>query len=153
MAVRTFDMCPIDLRSFPAVLAKDAKRDDPRLDALDGRALQGRCNPSNPHRRGGNPDQSRIATHRRGHGVRPADRKDHRPIRTARLLPLSLHPQRLLAGKNPLRRTKGFQRPLRPGNDPAMDASVLPALLLAAVQTFDHAGRPESGHHFALPTR
>lgn len=46
-----------------------------------------------------------------------------------------------------LRCGKSVRRTLRPGDDPALDAGILPAILLAAVQTLGHARRSESRHH------
>ena len=39
------------------------------------------------------------------------------------------------------------------GDDPALDAGILPAILLAAVQTLGHARRSESWHHLPLAAR
>ena len=49
-----------------------------------------------------------------------------------------------------LRCGKSVRRTLRPGDDPALDAGILPAILLAAVQTLGHARRSESRHHLPL---
>ena len=76
---------------------------------------------------------------------RPAHREVGRALRVARLFPLPLHPERLLPGKNPLRCGNSVRRTLRPGDDPALDAGILPAILLAAVQTLGHARRSEVG--------
>ena len=84
---------------------------------------------------------------------RPAHREVGRALRVARLFPLPLHPERLLPGKNPLRCGNSVRRTLRPGDDPALDAGILPAILLAAVQTLGHARRSESWHHLPLAAR
>ena len=76
-----------------------------------------------------------------------------RALRVARLFPLPLHPERLLPRQDSLRCGKSVRRTLRPGDDPALDAGILPAILLAAVQTLGHARRSESRHHLPLAAR
>ena len=121
--------------------------------SLDGPGMSGRCDPRDPARRGRHADQPRAAAVRRRGRNRPAHREVGRALRVARLFPLPLHPERLLPGKNPLRCGNSVRRTLRPGDDPALDAGILPAILLAAVQTLGHARRSESWHHLPLAAR
>ena len=92
------------------------------------------------HRHAGQPG---IAAGGQGRQDQPEDRRPGRPLRTARFLPLQLHPRRLPPGKDPVPGRTGIPRQLRPRYDPEMAGGILPPLLLAAVQALGNARRPE----------
>ena len=130
-----------------------AQNPDPGASTMDGPGMSGRCDPRDSARCSRHADQPRAAAIQRRRRNRPAHREAGRALRVARLFPLPLHPERLLPRQDSLRCGKSVRRTLRPGDDPALDAGILPAILLAAVQTLGHARRSESRHHLPLAAR